>query len=255
MLLSDRVAIVTGGAKGIGRAISLMFAGEGCSLAIADILEDRAKETAAEISEKGREALAVKCDVTNKKQVHDMVTKVVGKFGKIDILVNDAGALPSHFPAEDLPEDEWDKIVNLNLKGQFLCCQAVIPHMKANKYGKIINISSIGAIHAVDADVHYAAAKTGVLGLTLDLAFELAPSNITVNAVLPGPIPTDFWSSPPTPQMLEGMAKGVPMQRVGTPDDIAKVVLFFASELSGWVTGEHLLVSGGTPMRPYLPNT
>ena len=253
MLLADRVAIVTGGAKGIGRAISLRFAEEGCSVAIADILEDRAQETATEISGKGKEAIGIKCDVTNSKQVSDMVAKVISKFGKIDILVNDAGALPSHFPAEDLPEEEWDKIVNLNLKSQFLCCKAVIPHMKAKRYGKIVNISSIGARHAVGADVHYAAAKTGVLGLTLDLAFELAPSNITVNAVLPGPIPTDFWSTPPTPQMLEGMAKSVPMQRVGTPDDIARVVLFFASELSAWVTGEHLLVSGGTPMRPNLP--
>lgn len=253
MLLSDRVAIITGGAKGIGRAISLRFAEEGCSVAIADILEDAAKKTAAEISGRGREAIGIKCDVTNSKQVSDMVAKVISRFGKIDILVNDAGALPRHFPAEDLPEEEWDKIVDLNLKGQFLCCKAVIPHMKAKRYGKIVNISSIGALHAVGADVHYVAAKTGVLGLTLDLAFELAPSNITVNAVLPGPIPTDFWSTPPTPQTLEGMAKGTPMQRVGTPDDIAKVVLFFASELSAWVTGEHLLVSGGTPMRPNLP--
>jgi NAD(P)-dependent dehydrogenase (short-subunit alcohol dehydrogenase family) len=249
MLLENRVAIITGGAKGIGKGISQRFAEEGCSVAIADILEDRARETADELAKKGKKAMAVKCDVTDKKQARDMVAKVIARFGKVDILVNDAGALPSHFPAEDLPEEEWDKIVNLNLKGQFLCCQAVIPHMKEQKYGKIVNISSIGALHAVGADVHYASAKTGVLGLTLDLAFELAPFNITVNAVLPGPIPTDFWTNPPTPEGLKAMAKNVPLQRTGTPDDIARVVLFFASELSAWVTGEKLLVSGGMPMR------
>jgi NAD(P)-dependent dehydrogenase (short-subunit alcohol dehydrogenase family) len=253
MLLENRVAIVTGGARGIGKGICLRFADEGCSVAIADILEDKAKETAAEISAKGREAISVKCDVTSRQQVKDMVDKVIGKFGKVDILVNDAGALPSHFPAEELPEEQWDKIVNLNLKGQFLCCQAVIPHMKAKKYGKIVNVSSIGAIHAVGPDVHYASAKMGVMGLTLDLAFELAPFNITVNTVLPGPVPTDFWTSPPTPQMLEGMSKSIPMQRIGTPDDIAKVVLFFASELSSWVTGERILASGGEPMKVNLP--
>ena len=120
MLLENRVAIVTGGARGIGKGICLRFADEGCSVAIADILEDKAKETAAEISAKGREAISVKCDVTSRQQVKDMVDKVIGKFGKVDILVNDAGALPSHFPAEELPEEQWDKIVNLNLKGQFL---------------------------------------------------------------------------------------------------------------------------------------
>ena len=253
MLLSDRVAIITGGAKGIGRGISLRFAEEGCTVAIADILEERAKETALELSKKGKQAIGIKCDVTDKKQVRDMVANVIAKFGKIDILVNDAGALPRHFPAEDLPEEEWDKIVDLNLKGQFLCCQAVIPHMKQRKYGKIVNISSIGAVSAVGADVHYAAAKTGVLGLTLDLAFELAPSNITVNAVLPGPIPTDFWTNPPTPEGLIAMAKSIPLQKTGSPDEIAKAVLFFACELSSWITGQQLLVAGGMPMRPNLP--
>jgi NAD(P)-dependent dehydrogenase (short-subunit alcohol dehydrogenase family) len=253
MLLENKVAIVTGGAKGIGKGICLRLAGEGCAVVIADLLEERAKETAAEIVSKGGKAIAIKCSVTDSKQVNDMVAKAIEKFNKVDILVNDVGALPRHYLAEDLPEEEWDKIININLKSQFLCCKAVIPYMKARKYGKIVNLSSIGVREAVGPDLHYVAAKYGVLGLTFDLAFELAPFNITVNAILPGPIPTDFWTTPPTPEGLAAMAKTIPMQKTGTPDDIAKGVLFFASDLSSWVTGENLLVAGGMPMKPNLP--
>jgi NAD(P)-dependent dehydrogenase (short-subunit alcohol dehydrogenase family) len=255
MLLADKVAIVTGGAKGIGRGICLKLAEEGCSIVIADLLGDRAAETAAEISTKGGKALAIKCSVTDSRQVNDMVAAAIDRFRKIDILVNDVGALPRHYPAEELPEEEWDKVIDINLKSQFLCCKAVIPHMKAKKYGKIVNLSSIGVRDAVGPDLHYVAAKFGVLGLTFDLAFELAPFNITVNAILPGPIPTDFWTTPATPEMLAGMARTIPMQRTGTPEDIAKAVLFFASDLSSWVTGENLLVAGGMPMKPNLPGT
>ena len=253
MLLSDKVAIVTGGAKGIGKGICLKLAEEGCAIVIADILEDKAKETATEIVSKGGKATAIKCSVTDSKQVNDMVARAIQHLGKVDILVNDVGALPRHYPAEDLPEEDWDKVISVNLKSQFLCCKAVIPHMKARKYGKIVNLSSIGVREAVGPDLHYVAAKFGVLGLTFDLAFELAPFNITVNAILPGPIPTDFWSTPPTVDGLAAMAKNIPLQRTGTPEDIAKGVLFFASDLSSWVTGENLLVAGGMPMKPNLP--
>jgi NAD(P)-dependent dehydrogenase (short-subunit alcohol dehydrogenase family) len=182
MLLSNRVAIITGGAKGIGRGIALKFAGEGCSIAIADINDREANKTAADISKKGVEALATKCDVTDAKQVNDMVARVIAKFGKIDILVNDAGALPHEYNAVELPEAEWDKVINLNLKSDFLCCKAVLPHMMKKKYGKIINMSSIGATFPVAPGVHYSAAKAGVLGLTYDLAYECAAYNICVNA-------------------------------------------------------------------------
>jgi 3-oxoacyl-[acyl-carrier protein] reductase len=253
MLLSNRVAVITGGAKGIGRSIALKFADEGCSVAIADILEDMAKKTAAEIAGKGREALAIKCNVTDSKEVQNMVAEVIARFGKIDILVNDAGALPRSFPADEMPEEEWDKIVDLNLKSDFLCCKAAIPHMKKQKYGKIVNLSSIGALYPPAASVHYSAAKAGVLGLTYDLALELGAYNICVNAILPGAIPTDFWNLPPgadVEAVKANVGKGVVLGRAGTPEDIARVALFFASELSDYVTGSHLIVGGGMPLNP-----
>jgi 3-oxoacyl-[acyl-carrier protein] reductase len=253
MLLANRVAIITGGARGIGRAIALKFAEEGCSVAIADILEDVAKKTAAEAAAKGREALAIKCNVTDSKQVKSMVSEVIAKFGKIDILVNDAGALPRSYAAEEMPEEEWDKVVNLNLKSDFLCSKEVIPYLKKQKYGKIVNLSSIGALYPPSASIHYSAAKAGVLGLTVDLALELGAFNITVNAILPGAIPTDFWNLPPNADIeaiKANVGKGIVMGRAGTPEDIARVALFFASELSGYVTGQYIVVGGGMPLQP-----
>ena len=181
MLLSDRVAIITGGAKGIGRATALKFADEGCSVIIADVLEDRGKQTADEVSQKEVKGLAITCDVTNGQQVHDMVAQVIDKFGKIDILVNDAGAMFGTVPAEKETEDHWEQVFNLNLKSDYLCIKEVIPHMKARKYGKIVNLSSIGAVYPPGPSMAYASAKAGVLGLTRALAMELGPFNITIN--------------------------------------------------------------------------
>jgi 3-oxoacyl-[acyl-carrier protein] reductase len=193
MLLANRVAIVTGGAKGIGRGIALKFAEEGCSVAVADVNLEAANDTLAEINKKGREGLAIKCDATNGEQVRDMVGKVISKFKTIDILVNNAGGLPSRFPIEEMPDEEWDKVIALNMRSGFLFCKAVIPQMKTKKYGRIINISSLGATSPPSSNVHYHSGKAGVLGMTVDLAQYLAPSNITVNAIIPGPIRTDFW--------------------------------------------------------------
>jgi NAD(P)-dependent dehydrogenase (short-subunit alcohol dehydrogenase family) len=256
MLLSNRVAIITGGAKGIGRSIALKFADEGCSIAIADINDIEANKTAADISKKGVGALATKCDVTNSKQVNDMVTRVIAKFGKIDILVNDAGGLPHEYVAVELPEAEWDKVMNLNLKSDFLCCKAALPHMMEKKYGKIINMSSVGANFPVAPGVHYSAAKAGVLGLTYDLAYEYAAYNICVNAIMPGPIRTAFWdglipTSADKDAVFDNVGKSiVPLLRVGTPEDIAGAALFLASELSSYVTGVGLIVAGGMPLKP-----
>jgi NAD(P)-dependent dehydrogenase (short-subunit alcohol dehydrogenase family) len=253
MLLSNRVAIITGGARGIGRGTALKFAGEGCSVIIADLLEDQAKKTAGEVSQKGVKGLAIKCDVTDSKQVHAMVAEVMDKFGKIDILVNDAGAMFRVYPAEQMPEDNWEKVMNLNLKSDYLCAKEVIPHMKAQKYGKIVNLSSIGALYPPGPSLAYASAKAGVLGLTRALALELGAFNITVNAIMPGAIPTDFWNLPPTVDIeavKANVGKGILMQRVGTPEDVARVALFFASELSDYVTGSYLIVGGGQPLSP-----
>jgi NAD(P)-dependent dehydrogenase (short-subunit alcohol dehydrogenase family) len=255
VLLANRVAIITGGAMGIGKGMALKFAEEGCAVVIADISEAEGKKTAGEVSQKGVGGIFVKCDVTDSKQVQDMVAQAIRKFKKIDILVNNAGGVPGVTGGnlEDVTEDEWDRFLNLNLKSVFLCCKAVVPYMKKNKYGKIINFSSIGAVHPAVSVVHYHSAKGGVLGLTYNLAFELAPFNIYVNAILPGPVRTPFWE-PVTRDIkdkdayFEAIGKvEVPMQRVGTPEDIAGAALFLASELSSFVTGEAMHVAGGLP--------
>jgi 3-oxoacyl-[acyl-carrier protein] reductase len=258
VLLESRVAIITGGAVGIGRGIALKFAEEGCAVVIADIDAIEGKKTAEEVSKKGGEGIFVSCDVTVGRQVQDMVGKAVSKFGKIDILVNNAGGVPDPKGSlAEVSEEQWDRSLDLNLKSAFLCCQAVVPHMKKNRYGKIINISSLGAVHPAVSVVHYHVAKAGVLGLTYNLAFELAPFNIAVNAILPGPIRTPFWE-PVTRDIPDKDAyfaeiakKEVPMQRVGTPEDIAGAALFLASELSAFVSGETINVAGGLPQLPH----
>ena len=258
MLLESRVAIITGGAVGIGRGIALKFAEENCSVVIADIAETEGKKTAEEASKKGGEGIFVSCDVTVARQVQDMVDKAVSRFGKVDILVNNAGGVSGPEGSLDgVSEEQWDKSLNLNLKSAFLCCKAVVPHMKKSKYGKIINVSSLGAVHPAVSVVHYHAAKAGVLGLTYNLAFELAPLNISVNAILPGPIRTPFWE-PVTKGIPDKDAyfaeiakKEVPMQRIGMPEDVAGAALFLASELSAFVTGETINVAGGLPQLPH----
>ena len=253
MLLSNRVAIITGGARGIGAGIALRFAEEGCSLVIADLRENEANRTLEEISKKGSEGIFIKCDHTNNHQVQDMVAQAVSKFGKVDILVNNAGGFGRPTPINDLTEEDWDKSLVLNLKGVFLCCKAVIPHMMEKRYGKIVNISSLAAITAGPPNTHYSASKGGVLSLTFDLSVQLAPYNICVNAILPGIIRTDMWNNAVFPGIdvndyLQQRADNmIPLHRVGTPVDVAGVALFLASNLSDYVTGDRIIVGGGLP--------
>jgi NAD(P)-dependent dehydrogenase (short-subunit alcohol dehydrogenase family) len=259
MFLEGRVAIVTGGAKGMGRAICERFAKEGARITIADISMPEAEQTLAAIEAGGGQAMVVNCDVTSSEQVNDMVDATVAAFGKVDILVNNAGAVvgahgkPTNL--EVLSEDAWDRVLDLNLKGVFLCSRAVVPHMKANGYGKIVNVSSLGAISPPSPHPHYHAAKAGVLGLTYDMAAELGPHNIYVNAIMPGPIRTPFFD-----EIVEGktaeeaeafftyIGNLAPLGRMGEPEDIAKAALFLASDLSSYVTGAVLPVSGGLPL-------
>ncbi|MFA5308501.1 MAG: SDR family NAD(P)-dependent oxidoreductase [Dehalococcoidales bacterium] len=252
MLLKDKVAVITGGAAGIGRGIAVRFAAEGAKVVIADISPDKGEKTAADIKKGGGEAFFVRCDVADGQQVQALADLAVERYGKIDILVNNAGGVSGDAKIEDTTEAAWDKIIDINLKGQFLCCRAVVPVMKKNRYGKIINLSSMGAVSPPAPIVHYHAAKGGVLGLTRDLAVELAHLNITVNAILPGPILTDFYTDilKEQPGLLEKLNKKVPMRRMGTPEDIAGVALFLASGLSSYVTGEDICVGGGLPLSP-----
>ena len=254
MLLSDRVAIVTGGARGIGRAIALKFADEGCSVVVSDISMKEANDTILEITGKSNKAIAVECNASSSKQVHEMVSRAVDEFGKVDILVNNAGGLPSTAPVDEMSEEEWDSVVDLNLKSTFLGCKYVVPHMKAAKYGKIVNISSLGATVPPSSNVHYHSGKAGVLGMTVDLAIGLAPYNIYVNAIIPGPIRTAFFGERlHDDAFFKELGKTVPLGRVGAPEDVAGVALFLASELSSFVTGEFVNVTGGIPLGPVRP--
>ena len=260
MLLSNRVAIITGGARGIGRGIALKFADEGCSIVISDVLANEAEKTVEEISQKGRETIFVQCDVSNSRQVQDVVDQTISRFGKIDILVNNAGIAGAIKSIVDVSEEEWDRLLAVNLKGVFLCCKAVVPYMKKRGYGKIINISSSAAVAPPAPLIHYTSAKTGVLGLTRDLALELAPLNICVNAILPGLIPTDMYDNlqvfPPgvnKESVFAEMGKMIaPMQRAGTVEDVAGAALFLASDLSAYVTGDRIIVGGGYPLKQFF---
>ena len=255
MLLTDRVAIITGGAVGMGRAMAHKFVEEGCSIVITDISESLGKKTADEVSKTGGEAIFVRCDVTSNSQVRDMVNTVIDKFGKIDILVNNAGALGTRWSLEEVTEEDWDKILDLNLKSVFLCCKAAVPHMKEQKYGRIVNISSMGAISPPRSVVHYHAAKAGVISLTQNLALELVSFNIYVNAIVPGPIQTEYYK-PRLKKMTDAQredyfltkGKTTPMQRMGKPEEIAAVALFLVTEQSSYITGEAINVAGGLPL-------
>jgi NAD(P)-dependent dehydrogenase (short-subunit alcohol dehydrogenase family) len=255
VLLANRVAIVTGAATGIGKGISLRFAAEGCKVVAVDISENNGRKTVDAIAQKGGPAIFIKCNITDNRQVQEMVDKASAHYGKIDILVNNAGGVAGDGKIEDVSEEDWRKVVDLNLFSQFFCCKAVVPYMKKNEYGKIVNVSSMGAIHPPAPIIHYHAAKGGVLGLTTNLALELASCNITVNAILPGPILTEFFTDilktkPDPDAFLKSLGKKVPMQRMGTPEDIAGVALFLASELSSYVTAEAICVGGGLPLAP-----
>jgi 3-oxoacyl-[acyl-carrier protein] reductase len=257
MLLKDRVAIVTGGAKGIGKAIALNFAREGCDVVVNAMHIEGAEKVAKEIRALGRKSLAIAADVSSTAAVNGMVARTIKEFKKIDILVNNAGGVSGDAKIEETSDEAWNKVIATNLTGQFLMCRAVIPYMKKNGYGKIVNVSSMGAIHPPAPIVHYHAAKGGVLGLTINLALELAQLNITVNAILPGPIKSEFFTemfkdkseaeAKAFFKMLDGK---VPMHRMGTTDEIAGVALFLASDMSSYVTGEAINVGGGLPLSP-----
>jgi len=259
MFLEGRVAIVTGGAKGMGRAICELFAKEGAKVAIADISMGEAEETLGLVEATGSEGLVMNCDVTDAAQVKDMVAVTVKQFGRLDILVNNAGAvLGAHGKPTNLgvlTEDAWDRVIDLNLKGVFLCSREAVGHMKAAGYGKIINVSSLGAISPPSPHPHYHAAKAGVLGLTYDMAGELGPHGIYVNAIMPGPVRTPFFDeivesmTTEEAQAFFDMVGGqAPLGRMGRPEEIAGAALFLASDLSSYVTGAVLPVTGGLPL-------
>jgi len=257
MLLKEKVALVTGSANGMGRGIAHKFAEEGCDLIINDLTVEGVERVAEEIRALGRKAIGVKADITKSAEIEKMTEAAIKEFGRIDILVNNAGGVPGtagRGNSDNITEAEWDRVVDLNLKGPFLVTMSVLPHMKKNKYGKIIFISSMGAVSPCVSVLHYHTAKAGILGLTINLAFELAPQNIYVNAIVPGPVDTTFWDAlvpagPEREALFSAIAKKeIPLERIGRPDDIAGPALFLASGLSNYTTGQIIHAAGGQPL-------
>jgi NAD(P)-dependent dehydrogenase (short-subunit alcohol dehydrogenase family) len=255
MKLKDEVAIVVGSGRGIGRAIALRLAKEGSNVVIADVKEDLAEKTAEEIKSIGTKSLAVKVDVRSNDDIENMVQKTLENFGRIDILVNAAGVL-TLAKVVDMTEEEWDFVMDVNAKGTFLCCRAIAKQMiRQGGGGKIINIISTNGKSGWPYEAHYTASKHAALGLTRCLALELAPYKINVNGICPGYTVTDMhefeaasWAKlmgKTVEQVKAESLAAVPLGRFGVPDDIAKVVVFLASEDSDYITAQAINVCGG----------
>lgn len=245
MRLQDKVAIVTGAASGNGRGIALRLAEEGARVVVIDVNVAGAQETAAMIETTGSKALVIKADVGRREQLEAMVATTLDHFGRVDILVNNAG-VESMKPFLDLPEAEWDRVMAINLKGPFLCSQAVGKVMAQAGGGKIVNIASICSNVALTGEAHYIASKGGLLMLTKAMAVDLAQFNINVNAVGPGVIETGMTvNSLNNPARVEMFLNHIPLKRIGQPRDVANAVLFLVSDEADYVTGTILYVDGG----------
>jgi len=251
MRLKNKVAIVTGGGVGIGRAYCLGLAKEGASVVAADIQEAEAKKVEGEIRRDGGEAFAVAVDVTSLEKTRAMAEAALRKYGRIDILVNNA-ALYSAIkkkPFSEIGEEEWDRVMAVNVKGLFLCAQAVYPAMKQQNKGKIINISSGTALGGTPFFLHYVTSKAGVIGFTRALARELGSDNICVNAITPGlTISGPQQEGVLTPEQLQDRRKRRSFQRDQKPDDLVGTVVFLASDDSDFITGQTINVDGGANM-------
>lgn len=244
MILTDRIAIVTGAGRGIGKSIALTLAREGAKVIVNDIDIRLAEEVTNEIKKMGRKSLAFQADVSNSKEVSQMVELILNELGRIDILVNNA-AIIKRGTIDDLSEEDWDRVIDINLKGTFNCIKAVVGAMKKQRYGKIVNISSVvGKVGDLASAPCYGASKAGMACLGKSLARELAPYNINVNVVAPHAIETDMsreWSE----EKRKSIITNIPLGRMGEPEDVAEAVLFLVSDKSKFITGEVLDVNGG----------
>jgi len=259
MRLKDKIALVTGAGQGIGEALALRFAREGCDIVVLDIAEESARRTAGRIEQAGRNALPVKTDVTKEPEVKAAVEKAMARFGRLDICINCAGILKSYFIAE-FPEEDWRRIIDVNLTGYFLVTKAVSAEMAKKKCGKIIMISSKSGKKGSLWNAAYSASKFAIIGLTQSVALDLAPYNINVNAICPGNVlSSPLWDKLDkeysrklgiTPEEVrKKYVEKVPLGRECTYEDIANVAVFLASEQSSYMTGQAINVTGGQEMR------
>jgi 3-oxoacyl-[acyl-carrier protein] reductase len=247
--LDGRVAFVTGAGRGIGAATALRMAEEGARVALADVDTEGCQQVAAELSQIGSEGLVLRCDVTDSAIVQEAVDKTASHFGRLDILVNNAGVVRDNLLFK-MPEDDWETVMNVHLKGAFLCSRAAQKYMVQQKYGRIVSLSSTAAL-GNRGQANYSSAKAGLQGLTRTLAIELGPFGITVNAVGPGFIDTEMTRSTARRRGLDPDAviaeasKIIPVRRVGQPRDVANVICFLCSEEASFVNGQVIYVAGG----------
>ncbi|SAL69924.1 3-ketoacyl-ACP reductase [Caballeronia choica] len=236
------VAIITGGAKGIGFGIAAALARHGRRIALFDLDRAGLDQAASELAASGADVIGLPVDVTNGASVNAAVEAVIERFGRIDVLVNNAGIVRDKRITR-MSDDDWDAVIGVNLKSQFLCCRAVLAHMIPARHGRIVNISSRAWLGGVGQS-NYSAAKGGVVSLTRSLALEWASAGVTVNAIAPGIVDTPLFRTFDA-DLQERLKKSVPVQRIGTPDDIAQAVLFFAQREASYITGQTLYVCGG----------
>lgn len=246
MRLSERAAIVTGGSRGIGRSIALHLAEQGAAVVLAGRSSAPLEQVAQEIRSQGGQALPVTCDVTSNDDVERLMAEALDSFGKIDILVNNAGITRDGLLMR-MSEEDWDDVLNTNLKGMFRCTKAVLRPMLKARSGRIINISSIVGLMGNAGQANYAAAKAAVLGFTKSVAREVASRGITVNAVAPGYIDTEMTAAL-GPEQQQKLLSGIPLGRMGRPEDIAYAVAFLAGDEAAYITGQRLVVDGGLVM-------
>ncbi len=249
MHLKDRVAIVTGSGRGIGRGIALELACHGANVVVADMRYELAQDVAGEIKGMGRQALAVSTDVTQRTQVKEMMAKAMEAFGKIDILVNNAG-WDKIEPFVKSTEETWDKVIAINFKGVLYCVREVLDHMIERQYGKIISIGSDAGRVGSSGEAVYSGTKGAVIAFSKTLAREMARYKINVNVVCPGPSDTPLFAEigQDNPKLVESLKRVIPWGRLGAPEDIAHAVAFLASDEAGFITGQTLSVSGGLTM-------
>jgi 3-oxoacyl-[acyl-carrier protein] reductase len=245
--LKTRVAIITGAGQGIGRALALGLAGEGAEVVVADVNHEKAASVKSEIEASRGTALAVSTDVSNEDSVRSMVDQSIREFGKVDILINNAGIFPVS-SVEEMKEEDWDRVIGTNLVGAFLCSRAVAGKFLQQRSGRIISMTSGRAFQGAKNAAHYASSKAGIIGFSKSLALELAPRQITVNVICPGITDTAQPRGHQSEEQIYAQAQKIPLGRIGQPEDLVGTAVFLASDAAAFITGQTVIVNGGSIM-------